>query len=351
MDAFKYYLSLSVSERRASRTKEGRRKFWMAGVDSDAIWEGGWGRPNRPDSPTSFHFPTDESLRSANLREMARRHVPYQRVHGRPLGSRITISTDSKEFGLVLDEIDSWLDMPVEAYTHRRFGCNPADRNKRSDWGSAAFRELSGDTSPYDWSMFTLNDTPAQVAFGRDIVRLLPEHDRFLVDVPDGQEVYVRFWEVRPYGDGESDEVGTETATRFCKMYDIFLTNGVYDEGTLECVREEVENQVVGEFASYAAAVLENQQDVERFCQQFYGCSAEVRLMQMMDEEFFWGDDEAYRPEMELNDPEGGRTSAETRTCDEGLAAAYAVWLHRQWQAHVAGEVALPAFDQPGLSL
>lgn len=341
MDAFKYYLSLSVSERRTGRTKEGRRKFWGLGVDSDAIWEGGWGRPNRPDSLTSFHFPTDESLRSANLREMARRGVAYQRVHGRPLGSRITVSTESSEFLPVLDEIDSWLDMPVEAYTHRRFAV-------------LSEREVTDrffNQDPYCWTTFTLNDTPAQVAFGRDIVRLLPEHDCFLVDVPDGQEVYVRFWEVRPYGDGESDEVLTGTATLFCAMYNIFLTNGVYDINTLEDVREEVENQVIGEFASYAAAVLGNQRDVERFCQQFYGCSAEVRLMQMMDEEFFWGDDEAYRPEMELNSPDGGRTSAETRTCDEGLAAAYAAWLHRQWQAHTDGEVVLPAFDQPGLLL
>lgn len=339
MDAFKYYTNLDDSGREACRTKEGRRNFWMLGVDEDALWQGGWGRVSRPDSLTSFRFPTDDSLRSANLRKMVRRGVAYQRVHGEPFGSRITVSTESSEFIPILDEIEQWMYTPVEAYTHRRFPVlSEYEVTKRFD-----------NQDPYCWSTFTLNDNPAQVAFGRDIVRLLPEYDRFLIDVPGGQEVYVRFLELRPYGDGESDEVMTETASKFCQMFNIFLINGVYNNSTLKNAREEVENRVRREFVSYADSVLEDQEAVSQFCGQFYGCDAATKLGRMMDEEFFWGSDNADYPELEVNDPDGGRISVETITCDEGLAAAYAAWLHRHWLDHLDGKVTLVAYDQPEL--
>lgn len=338
------------------RTPEGRREFAGRGIKKANQWVDGWDLYADPSLHLTCFVIPDKELDHANLRQMLGRFVSQKRgVFASPDWTRITTAVDGDQFPLILDEIDRWRQMSTVQYTHRRFGCNPADKSKRNDWGSSAFKGLSGDTSPYDWSMFLLDGSLESIAFGRDVKAVL-NNDCFIVDVIDGQELYVRFKEHLPYGDGESEELFTRAADEFCDMYDRFLVDGVYNWETLRDVYDEIEVQLGKEFADAVVNKLGgNAAAIERMCQQFFGREVFDYIWQLMEDDYEW-EDGAAEPAMYLWNPQTGERDAlyvgdryEDWSEWADMVNLYAEYLRQMYQDHLDGKVTLVAYDQPEL--
>lgn len=367
MDALQFYLFqmkpiagngwANMPDGRHWRTPEGRREFAKRGVDDRNKWSDDWWGWADEDDLTCFIIP-DKELDHANLRQMLGRFVSQKRgVFASPDWTRITTVVDGDQFPLILDEIDRWRQMSTVQYTHRRFGVvgNYPHKAREGQWGFNSLRELSGDTSPYDWSMFLLDNSLESIAFGRDVTAVLGA-DCFLVNVNDGQELYVRFKEHLPYGDGESEELFTRAADQFCDMYDRFLVDGVYNWETLRDVYDEIEVQLGKEFADAVVNKLGgNAAAIERMCQQFFGWEVFDYIWQLMEDDYEW-EDGAAEPAMFLRNPltgerdylyAGDRYEGGSGWAD--MVNLYAEYLRQMYQDHLDGKVTLVAYDQPEL--